>query len=286
MPRSLLFTNECLLSGDHLSSMDGRFHALLTDHGELQVLWGPSVENSSVIWSDNKGWPRGDYVLQMRDNGQLCIFKAEAGKPTGNPIWCADGVTCEADYYANMQTDGNFVVYRGSGPDHKSVFVWASGCVVRLGSENCGVWSAASTMGAKITLMLSGQPPVGSGAPAVSVRSINTSDPAQRWKRWELLQFGNHIGYAFVNRKTERLLCGAGDKGALAITTDRLTDLIWFRRGEPGPAGYYALAPIGNENFVLNVFGDGPYVDGNQVGFWTWSSRWTENINSTWQVQG
>lgn len=285
--RSVLHTNEFILAGDHLSSMDGQFHAKLTREGELQVIWG-AVDTGAVIWSVYGGQPTGEYALQVKDGGNLCIYPAANGQPYGNPLWWSAPPTCQADCYVNMQTDGNLALYRGEGPEHKSFFVWATGCVVRLASDNCGVWSAASTMGSKITLMLSSQAPVGSDAPAhaVSVRTINTSDPAQRWTRWERRQYDNVVGYVFKNHQTGRYLGGAGNKGSLVATTAQQSDLIWWRKGESGGAKDYALVPVGNDGLVLNVFGDGPYVNGNQVGLWTWSGSWIANINSCWQIQG
>lgn len=289
MPRSLLHTNECLLSGDHLSSMDDRFHAVLTGNGELQILWGP-LDNGSVIWNCNAGQLPGDYALQMQEDGRLCISRAQGGKPTGSPLWCSDAPSCQSDYYANMQTDGNFVAYRGTGPDHKSYFVWATGCTVRLASENVGVWSAVSTLGSKTTMMLSSlaPTPLAAGVPtnAVSLRTINSSDLAQRWQRWERYQYGNLIGYALISRKTGHYLCGSGHRGTLVITTDLRWNQIWWRKGESGGANDYALVPVDNDGLVLNVFGDGPYVEGNKVGLWDWSGSWVANINSCWQIQG
>ncbi len=288
MPRSLLHTYECLLSGEFLSSMDGQCHALLTTHGELQILWGVPG-NASLIWSANAGYPAGNYVLQMQDDGRLCISVAVNGKPSGAPLWQSIAASCQSDYFANMQTDGNLTTNRGAGPDQRSFFVWATGSTVRLASENCGVWSSISTLNPKRTTKLSGLAPVGGGiipTNAVSVRSINTSDPSQRWKRWERSQYGNFVGYAFANRQTGNYLSGSGNRGTLVITTDVRSDPIWWTKGPSGGMNDYALVPVDNNGYVLNVLGDSPYVEGNKVGLWPWSGGWQDNINSCWVVQG
>lgn len=109
----------------------------------------------------------------------------------------------------------------------------------------------------------------------------------QLWTPIEVISKGNDKGFALVskhkNEKGEALVLAAqGDREALksisssAILTE--TRAAWKFCSIDSELGGLQLQA--NTNMNLNVFGDGPYKSGNQVGIHDWKDK---SPNELWQ---
>ena len=65
-----------------------------------------------------------EYFAIMQDDGNFVIYKGSG--PNNNKVVVWDTSTVGEESYAIMQDDGNFVIYKGSGPDNNKGDVWAT----------------------------------------------------------------------------------------------------------------------------------------------------------------
>ncbi len=65
-----------------------------------------------------------EYFAIMQDDGNFVIYKGSG--PNNNKVVVWDTSTVGEESYAIMQSDGNFVIYKGSGPDNNKGDVWAT----------------------------------------------------------------------------------------------------------------------------------------------------------------
>jgi hypothetical protein len=62
----------------------------------------------------------------MQNDGNFCVYKGSGPDDKHEPIWCSMKYPGAGQYFAIMQNDGNFCVYKGSGPDDKREPIWCS----------------------------------------------------------------------------------------------------------------------------------------------------------------
>jgi hypothetical protein len=296
--RSYLGTNKVLLSNQWLTTANGRFNVLLTDCGELQIRWGDMATNNTfVLWSRNGGRARGNYALIAQGDGNVCIYPVVNGSPvTQDCLWAAhDKALPGGDYFAEIQDDGDFALYRGDYPSYSGGQVWSAKCSLKLAQGNLFVKSQAGGENQPpITLVLSSQPPsefrtqvaTSNAHAAVSVRTKNASDRAQRWQKWEWRQDGELIALALINEKSSLALCNPESKDASVWTTDRKAEFVWWTLGATGAYGVHAIVSRVNDNVALNVAGNPPYHDGGKVLVWRWKDSIASSENLKWVFEG
>jgi len=291
--RSYLGTNQVLFSNQWLSSANGQFHVLLTDQGELQILWGdPAADNTFVLWSRNAGHTTGNYALIAQGDGNVCIYPVVNGEPVMTDcLWAAHDTALPGDdYCAVIQNDGDFAAYRGADPAHKSDQVWSAKCTLTLAAGNLFVRSQAGTLNQPpTTLVLSSQTPSdfrgrnGYEPAPVSVRAKDSFERAHRWQKWEWRQDGELVAFTLINEKSNLALCDPENKDASVWTTDRKAECLWWYISGRGGADELVLTPRVHESVALNVAGDAPYRDGGKVLVWRWGpGGWQNNVNSLW----
>ena len=83
---------------------------------------GYTLQAPGYIQSQNEDYMQsqnGEFFATVQDDGNFCVYKGTYGNPQGGAVWCAFNVahnTCV--YYAAMQTDGHLCVYNGT-PNHQ-----------------------------------------------------------------------------------------------------------------------------------------------------------------------
>ncbi|MFC3434369.1 hypothetical protein [Nocardia seriolae] len=125
----------------------------------LQVGSGAQVLNTNQwIGTDTYLISRdGRYAVYLQGDGNLVVFPTHPTSPAipdlARPLWSIASdptdqyvgtATPGGRYYAQMQDDGNFVLYNGSDPGHRGTPYWASGTArnqkgeFSFGIENTG----------------------------------------------------------------------------------------------------------------------------------------------------
>lgn len=110
------------------------------------------------------------------------------------------------------------------------------------------------------------------------------SDQEKDRKLWSPIEIisGNYKGFALVNKHSQKVLAAPQDKAALVEISpdvDLITNrAVWQFKG----LGYGAIQLQANDAMNLNVFGNGPYNEGNAVGVWDWSRG---KDNEVWEMK-
>ncbi len=65
------------------------------------------------------------FAIQQSD-GNFCVYRGSGPSDNHGGLWCSDHHPGEGQYFAIQQSDGNFCVYRGSGPADNHGGVWCS----------------------------------------------------------------------------------------------------------------------------------------------------------------
>ncbi|HLP48573.1 MAG TPA: hypothetical protein VK469_21715 [Candidatus Kapabacteria bacterium] len=72
----------------------------------------------------------GKYFAFMQNDGNFCVYKGSGPNDNQGVVWCVTNIPKPiGNYYAIMQGDGNFCVYKGSGPNDNQGVVW---CVTNI----------------------------------------------------------------------------------------------------------------------------------------------------------
>lgn len=96
--------------GQTISSRNGNFYARLQPNGQLGV-WDRSSTNPRWTSTPPKSViPNAQYYLRLNTTGSLCVY---VKRPVQDSvIWCSDLTQGTGNFYAVLQTDGNFCVYK------------------------------------------------------------------------------------------------------------------------------------------------------------------------------
>ena len=65
------------------------------------------------------------FFLIMQSDGNLVVYKGSGPSDNKGALW-SSGTSGKGESFAIMQSDGNFVVYKGSGPSDNKGFTWNS----------------------------------------------------------------------------------------------------------------------------------------------------------------
>jgi hypothetical protein len=97
-------------SGQTISSSNGNFYARLQPNGQLGI-WDRGSANPRWTSTPPKSViPNAQYYLRLNTTGTLCVY---VKRPVQDSvIWCSDLTQGTGSFYAILQTDGNFCVYK------------------------------------------------------------------------------------------------------------------------------------------------------------------------------
>jgi hypothetical protein len=93
------------------------------------------VANKGSILTTGQVLNLGDYLVSesglfyatVQPDGNFCVYRGSGPDDNHGGIWCANDTSLpDGQFFANMQTDGNFCVYKGTGPADNHGGVWCS----------------------------------------------------------------------------------------------------------------------------------------------------------------
>jgi|SRR5271157_794062 len=122
-------------------SAAGKFYATMQGDGNFVVYAGTPPNVSDPIWASNTQSAAGQYFLALSDVGQLSVNsgtltapgKTLCTTPPISGILATNQTLTQGQYltspnskfFVYMQSDGNLVVYNGSGPSNQGSKVWS-----------------------------------------------------------------------------------------------------------------------------------------------------------------
>lgn len=62
----------------------------------------------------------------LQTDGNFCVYRGTGPSNNQGGVWCS-GTNGHSPVFAIMQGDGNFVVYKGTGPGDNRGYVWGTG---------------------------------------------------------------------------------------------------------------------------------------------------------------
>ncbi|HWZ19428.1 MAG TPA: hypothetical protein VNW73_11570 [Ktedonobacteraceae bacterium] len=78
----------------------------------------------------------GQYFAIMQGDGNFVLYRGSGPSHNLGYIWAISHTALPTGpYFAIMQNDGNFVVYKGTGPSNNLGFVWATNTVAGVGEK-------------------------------------------------------------------------------------------------------------------------------------------------------
>ena len=78
----------------------------------------------------------GQYFAIMQGDGNFVLYRGSGPSHNLGYVWAISHTALPTGpYFAIMQNDGNFVVYKGTGPSHNLGYVWATNTVAGVGEK-------------------------------------------------------------------------------------------------------------------------------------------------------
>lgn len=105
-----LKTGVILNTGQTLSSSNGNFYLRLQNNGQLGVWDRSSTTSRWLSTAPAKQLANAQYFARLNATGSLCVYIKRAQQDS--VIWCSDGTNDSGKFYAILQSDGNFCVYK------------------------------------------------------------------------------------------------------------------------------------------------------------------------------
>jgi len=70
--------------------------------------------------------PNGVFFAIMQDDGNFVVYRGSGPDDSHGPLWATNQLAPGGQFFAIMQDDGNFVVFRGTGPGDNHGPLWAT----------------------------------------------------------------------------------------------------------------------------------------------------------------
>lgn len=70
--------------------------------------------------------PQGLFFAIQQSDGNFCVYHGSGPDDNHGGVWCSEHPAGEGQYFAVMQSDANFCVYRGTDPGHNHGGIWCS----------------------------------------------------------------------------------------------------------------------------------------------------------------
>lgn len=129
----LSFAQRRIWNSQNKGTGNGNYYAIFQSDGNLVV----EHTATGTLWSSGTHCHTTGKKVTILENGTIAIVNEKDQSftwTTRNDILSVDQMIKTGDmlvsanhkYYAIMQNDGNFVVYKGSGPDHRERFIWGT----------------------------------------------------------------------------------------------------------------------------------------------------------------
>ena len=112
---TFLLTGERLQVGDYLVSPSGNCHVILDSDGRFCLWKGPGPERRGEgLWASFLGaGQQGDYYAKMQDDGHFCVYKKVPGSADVFEWGTGVWVGGKGKYFAAVEDSMNFTVNKG-----------------------------------------------------------------------------------------------------------------------------------------------------------------------------
>lgn len=127
-----LTNGQYLRADDVLISNNGKFTCYMQGDGNLVLLWGQdlgrpywSVAANAVPNYVGAAAPTAPYYAEMQIDGNFVLYNGSDPAHRGTPYWASKTVQAAANFTLDMQDDGNLVLYRLGATNVKTP-LWAS----------------------------------------------------------------------------------------------------------------------------------------------------------------
>jgi hypothetical protein len=111
-----------------LTSANGKYRATLEFLDGTLFVGSNEIANEN-FWESPVQASSGSFYATMQSDGNFCIYKGTGSDDNQGSVWCANAYVLPGSaFYAIIQDDGNFCVYRGTGPDNNLGLIWEAGC--------------------------------------------------------------------------------------------------------------------------------------------------------------
>jgi hypothetical protein len=70
--------------------------------------------------------PNGVFFAQVQADGNFCVYRGHDPDHQYKNLWCSHKLGAGGKFFALMQGDGNFVVYKGTGPRDQQEALWGT----------------------------------------------------------------------------------------------------------------------------------------------------------------
>ena len=136
MLKSYIQGNEFLKTRDYLVSDNGLFHAIMQSDGNLCVYrGGEPANNLGAFWCSGQTRKGDNFITLLQPAGVLQVYQGTDPYHIDNDeevnrillwssanFWGGDGPS-----FATVQDDGNFCIYKGTGPSNQGDYLWGTG---------------------------------------------------------------------------------------------------------------------------------------------------------------
>jgi hypothetical protein len=122
---AVLPMQHCLRVGELIVSSNGMFHARLEADGQLRVYCGAG-QYPEPLWESGRGGEGGRFFALVQSDGNFCIYRGEDLAHNEGWHW---GTQITADgglFHACLQDDGQWCI-RAGGPSVGGEIIWRSG---------------------------------------------------------------------------------------------------------------------------------------------------------------
>ncbi|MFF2551146.1 hypothetical protein ACFVUS_09095 [Nocardia sp. NPDC058058] len=99
---------------------------------------GPASAGArGAVLDTNQVLAQGDYLTTLpqsgsrafailQGDGNFCVYRGTGPSNNQGGVWCS-GTSGHSQVFGIMQGDGNFVIYRGTGPGNNQGYLWGTG---------------------------------------------------------------------------------------------------------------------------------------------------------------
>jgi hypothetical protein len=123
---SFLTNDQFLRVGDWLTSPNGRFVAQLRDRAQFDIVTTgvPYVPPWSTGVSSLSGY---NYYAILQSDGNFCIYRGTGPNDNQGGVWCSMAhVPSGGRFVAMLEDDGCLAIYKGTGPNDKQGLLWST----------------------------------------------------------------------------------------------------------------------------------------------------------------
>ncbi|MET9490479.1 hypothetical protein [Nocardia sp. NPDC006630] len=88
------------------------------------------------VLNTNQVLAQGDYLTTiaqdspafaiLQGDGNFCVYRGTGPSNNLGGVWCSS-TSGHSQVFATMQGDGNFVIYKGTGPGNNQGYLWGTG---------------------------------------------------------------------------------------------------------------------------------------------------------------